>query len=126
MIKIVIAVALTGASIYGQVAVQPPGTTAESANHVLKWNRNFPALVRTRGTHPAVDAIDGTHRAFMMQVSGILPGASQGPVDPAATHELLVLPSLRVTRMALLQAGHLVWGFLQHRPPVPTRTISTK
>jgi hypothetical protein len=124
MIKIVTAIALTCASTYGQVAVQPPSTTAESANRVIEWNRNVLALVRTRGTYPAVDAIDATHDAFILQVSGTLPGASQGAANPAASHELLVSPSLRVTRTALLHAGQFsagprYWNEIIHTGTVP-------
>jgi hypothetical protein len=35
MIKIVISIALTCASLYRQLAVQPPNTSAESADHVI-------------------------------------------------------------------------------------------
>src|SRR5205823_3137831 len=82
--------------------------TFEPANPVIQWNRNLLAIVRTPGAQPgtihatrsfammhaaiydAVNAIDGTHHPYRIQIVGTSPTASQEAATAAAAHEVLV------------------------------------
>jgi membrane-associated phospholipid phosphatase len=117
MIKSVVTLTLISASMQAQVAVQSPNATAASANPVVQWNRNLLAIVRTPGAQPgtihptrsfammhaaiydAVNAIDGTHRPYRIQISGTSPNASQEAAAAAAAHEVLtgLYPTFQAT-----------------------------
>ena len=108
MIKTFITLIFVGVGVQAQVAVQPLSTTVCSANPVVQWNCNLLSILRTPGAQPgtihptrslaimhaaiydAVNAIDGTHRAYLGQIPGISPGASQEAAAAAAAHEVLV------------------------------------
>jgi hypothetical protein len=108
MIKAVVTLTFIGASIQAQVVVPPPSTVTTSENPVVQWNRNLLALVRTPGAqsgsiHPtrsfaimhaaiydAVNAIDGTHHPYRIQISAISPATSQEAAAAAAAHEVLI------------------------------------
>jgi hypothetical protein len=52
MIKAFINVMFVGASLWAQVAVQPPSAAVGSANPVVQWNRNLVSILRTPGAQP--------------------------------------------------------------------------
>jgi hypothetical protein len=123
MIKAFITIMFIGAGVQAQVAVQPPSTTIGSANPVVQWNRNLLSILRTPGAQPgtihptrsfaimhaaiydAVNAIDGTHRAYLIQIPGLSPGASQEAAAAGAAHEVLVAlyPKFQTTLDVQLQ-----------------------
>jgi membrane-associated phospholipid phosphatase len=108
MIKAALTLIFIGASIQAQVAVLPLSTATTSTNPVIQWNRNLLAIVRTPGAQPgtihstrsfaimhgaiydAVNAIDGTHHPYRIQMPGTPPGASQEAAAAAAAHEVLI------------------------------------
>jgi PAP2 superfamily len=89
---------------------QNSGTQASSqpVNAVVQWNRTLLAIVRTTGAQPAtvhptrsfailhaaiydaVNAIDRTHRPYLVRLSGVPRDASQEAAAAAAAHEVLV------------------------------------
>jgi hypothetical protein len=97
--------------------------TPVSTNTVVQWNRNLLAIVRTPGAQPstihptrsfaimhaaiydAVNAIDGTHRPYFVQLQNVTPGASQEAAAVSAAHEVLIslYPNLRTTLDAKFQ-----------------------
>src|ERR1700760_217598 len=95
MIRTVITLLIVAGGIRAQVSVQPSGATGASQNPVVQWNRNLLAIVRTPGVQPAtihptrsfaimhaaiydaVNSIDPTHRAYLVQVQGVSARASQ-------------------------------------------------
>jgi hypothetical protein len=107
MVRRLITFTFLCASLRAQVTGQPTGPAAESANQVVQWNRNLLAIVRTPGAQPgtihstrsfalmhaaiydAVNSIDGTHHAYLVQVQGISPDASQEAAAASAAHEVL-------------------------------------
>lgn len=123
MVKGLITFAFLCASLQAQVTGQPAGPAAESANQVVQWNRNLLAIVRTPGAQPgtihstrsfaimhaaiydAVNAIDGTHHVYMVQVQGVSPDASQEAAAASAAHEVLagLYPKFQATLDTELQ-----------------------
>src|ERR1700756_4791273 len=85
---------------------QNPGP--ESLNVIVQWNRTLLVIVRTPGaqpatTHPtrsfaimhaaiydAVNTIDGTHRPYLVQLTGVSRHASLDAAAAAEAHEVLV------------------------------------
>src|SRR5579864_7962388 len=73
----------------------PGGFSAQSVNPVVQWNRTLLVIVRTPGAQPAtvhstrsfaimhaaiydaVNAIDGTHKPYLAELSGVPRTASQ-------------------------------------------------
>src|SRR5258707_15252386 len=118
MSRLLIAGALVcaGSSIQaGQSYAVPPDdqqsgtqTPSQPVNAVLQWNRTLLAIARTPGAQPgtvhrtrsfailhaamydAVNAIDRTHRPYLVRLSGVAQGASQEAAAAAAAHEVLV------------------------------------
>jgi membrane-associated phospholipid phosphatase len=96
----------------GEPGVSDPqlasAATAASVNPVVQWNRTLLQIVRTPGAQPAtvhptrsfamlhaaiydaVNAIDRTHRPYLVRLSGISRTASQDAAAAAAAHEVLV------------------------------------
>jgi PAP2 superfamily len=86
----------------------PRGPAAQSVNPVLQWNKTLLAIVRTPGAQPAtihptrsfammhaaiydaVNAIDGTHKPYLIRLTGISRHASQDAAAAAAAREVLV------------------------------------
>jgi PAP2 superfamily len=82
--------------------------TTPSVNPVVQWNRTLLEIVRTAGAQPAtvhptrsfamlhaaiydaVNAIDRTHRPYLISLSGVARTASQDAAAAAAAHEVLV------------------------------------
>ncbi|HYR43055.1 MAG TPA: vanadium-dependent haloperoxidase [Terriglobia bacterium] len=88
-----------------QGAIDP---SAQPVNPVVQWNRTLLTIVRTPGAQPptvhptrsfaimhaaiydAVNAIDRTHRPYLVRLSGVPRDASQEAAAAAAAHEVLV------------------------------------
>jgi hypothetical protein len=99
MTKLLTMVTLLCASLAAQT--QP-------VNQVLQWNKTLLTIVRTPGAQPAtihptrsfaimhtaiydaVNAIDGSHKPYLIQLTGVSPIASQDAAASAAAHEVLV------------------------------------
>ncbi len=119
MSKILIVVTLLCASLSAQAtssynaAVDDEHQSSEDpaakpVNPVVQWNRTLLVIVRTPGAQPAsvhatrsfaimhaaiydaVNAIDRTHRPYLVRLSGVSRGASQEAAAAAAAHEVLV------------------------------------
>jgi len=134
MSKILIAVALLCAGLSAQAgstfAASPAGqqqgatgSSSQSVNPVLQWNRTLLVIVRTAGAQPAtihptrsfaimhaaiydaVNAIDRTHRPYLVRLSGVSRDASQEAAAAAAAHDVLVAlyPAFKATLDAALQ-----------------------
>jgi hypothetical protein len=85
-----------------------PDSSSQPVNPVLQWNRTLLVIVRTPGAQPAtvhatrsfaimhaaiydaVNAIDRTHRPYLVRLSGVPRDASQEAAAAAAAHEVLV------------------------------------
>jgi hypothetical protein len=111
-----------GASLDGQQQI-PRGPAAQSSNPVLQWNKTLLVIVRTPGAqsatiHPtrsfaimhaaiydAVNTIDGTHRPYLVRLTGVSRLASQDAAAAAAAHEVLVklYPKFQATLDVQLQ-----------------------
>jgi hypothetical protein len=86
----------------------PQDSSSQQVNPVLQWNRALLVIVRTPGAqsatvHPtrsfaimhaaiydAVNAIDRTHRPYLVRLSGVPRDASQDAAAVAAAHQVLV------------------------------------
>ena len=100
----------------------PAPVMAQSAQPVVQWNRTLLVIVRTPGEQPAtihttrsfaimhaaiydaVNAIDGTHKPYLVGFSAS-PVASQEAAASSAAHEVLVklYPNMQSTLDAQLQ-----------------------
>jgi len=98
-------------------------SSAQPVNPVVQWNRTLLLIVRTPGAQPAtvhptrsfailhaaiydsVNAIDRTHRPYLVRLSGVPRDASQEAAAAAAAHEVLVAlyPAFKTTLDAELQ-----------------------
>ncbi len=98
-------------------------SSAQPVNPVVQWNRTLLLIVRTPGAQPstvhptrsfaimhaaiydAVNAIDRTHRPYLVRLSGVPRDASQEAAAAAAAHEVLVAlyPAFKATLDAQLQ-----------------------
>jgi len=134
MSRIFIAVALLGAALslrsgscYGASAKDehqgPIDSTAQAANPVVQWNRTLLVIVRTPNAQPAtihptrsfaimhaaiydaVNAIDRSHKPYLVRLTGVSRFASLDAAADAAAHEVLVAlyPSFQATLDAQLQ-----------------------
>jgi PAP2 superfamily len=119
MAKLLITLTLLCASLSAQVNQSyaasfedghqiPDASSAQSVNQVLQWNRTLLVIVRTPGAQPAtvhptrsfailhaaiydaVNAIDGTHTPYLVDLSPVSQNASQDAAAAAAAHEVLV------------------------------------
>jgi hypothetical protein len=130
MSKTLIAFALLSASFLGAVCnsygASPQaagGSSTQPVNPVIQWNRNLLEIVRTPGAqsptvHPtrsfaimhaaiydAVNAIDRTHRPYLVRLNGVPRSASQDAAAVAAAHQVLLVlyPAFKTTLHAELQ-----------------------
>ncbi len=98
-------------------------SSVQQVNPVVQWNRTLLAIVRTPGAQPAtvhptrsfailhaaiydaVNAIDRTHRPYLVRLSGVPRDASQEAAAAAAAHEVLVAlyPAFQVAFDTALQ-----------------------
>jgi hypothetical protein len=101
----------------------PQDSSSQPVNPVLQWNRTLLVIVRTPGAQPAtvhptrsfaimhaaiydaVNAIDRTHRPYLVRLSGVPRSASQEAAAAAAAHQVLVslYPAFKTTLDAELQ-----------------------
>jgi hypothetical protein len=106
-----------GALTWGKTAYSAPlndvsqnsgNTAAEPVNVVVQWNRTLLVIVRTPGAQPAtvhptrsfaimhaaiydaVNAIDGTHKPYLVRLTDISKYASQDAAAASAAHDVLV------------------------------------
>jgi hypothetical protein len=130
MSKTLIAFAVLSASFLGPACSSygaSPQTTgsssAQSVNPVVQWNRTLLSVVRTPGAqsptvHPtrsfaimhaaiydAVNAIDRTHRPYLVRLNGVPRSASRDAAAVAAAHQVLVglYPAFKTALDAALQ-----------------------
>jgi hypothetical protein len=130
MTKILTALAMLYAifllPVYSSLAAPPhraAGSSAQPVNSVIQWNRNLLQIVRTPGAqsptvHPtrsfaimhaaiydAVNAIDRTHRPYLVRLNGVPRSASQDAATVAAAHRVLLVlyPPFKITLDAELQ-----------------------
>jgi PAP2 superfamily len=98
-------------------------SSSQPVSPVLQWNRTLLVIVRTPGAQPAtvhptrsfaimhaaiydaVNAIDRTHRPYLVRLSGVPRSASQEAAAAAAAHQVLVAlyPAFKTTLDAELQ-----------------------
>src|SRR6266704_5205565 len=98
-------------------------SAANSVNPVVQWNRTLLVIVRTPGAQPAtvhptrsfailhaaiydaVNAIDRTHRPYVVRLSGVPRDSSQEAAAAAAAHQVLVAlyPGFQASLDAALQ-----------------------
>jgi hypothetical protein len=98
-------------------------SSAQPVNPVVQWNRTLLTIVRTPGAQPptvhptrsfaimhaaiydAVNAIDRTHRPYLVRLSGVPRDASQEAAAAAAAHQVLVAlyPGFQAALDAVLQ-----------------------
>ena len=101
----------------------PGGSSAQSVNPIVQWNRTLLVIVRTPGAQPAtvhstrsfaimhaaiydaVDAIDGTHKPYLVGLSDVPRSASQDAAAATAAHEVLLAlyPAFQTALDAVLQ-----------------------
>lgn len=101
----------------------PGGSSAQSVNPVVEWNRTLLVIVRTPGAQPAtvhptrsfaimhaaiydaVNAIDGTHKTYLVGLFGVPRSASQDAAAAAAAHEVLLAlyPAFQAALDAVLE-----------------------
>ena len=116
---------VTGSSVASTVGEDqnPGGSSAQSANPVVQWNRTLLVIVRTPGAQPAtvhttrsfaimhaaiydaVNVIDSTHKPYLAELSGVPRSASQEAAAAAAAHEVLLAlyPAFQTALDAVLQ-----------------------
>src|ERR1700740_2665603 len=111
-----------GASLDGGQQI-PRGPATQPVNPVVQWNRALLVIVRTPKAQPAtihptrsfaimhaaiydaVNTIDGTHKPYLVRLTGVSPFASQDAAADAAAHAVLVAlyPNFQTTLDAQLQ-----------------------
>src|SRR5258708_18331364 len=95
----------------------------QPVNQVLQWNKTLLAIVRTPGAQPAtihptrsfalmhaaiydaVNAIDESHKPYLVHLTGVSPNASQDAAADQAAYDVLVglYPKLQTTLDTQLQ-----------------------
>jgi hypothetical protein len=101
----------------------PQDPSSQHVDPVLQWNRALLVIVRTPGAQPAtvhptrafaimhaaiydaVNAIDRTHRPYLVRLSGVPQDASQEAAAASAAHEVLIAlyPAFKATLDTQLQ-----------------------
>ena len=115
---------LCGVSPDGQRR-DPGNSASQPVNAVIQWNRTLLVIVRTPGAQPAtihptrsfammhaaiydaVNAIDRTHKPYLIRLSGVPRSASQEAAAAAAAHDVLVAlhPNFQSTLDSQLQTS---------------------
>src|SRR5580693_8992238 len=131
MIKVLLTLSLFCTSLAAQVTSSSTdginqstlGSTDQSLNPVVEWNRALLVIVRTPGAqsptiHPtrsfailhaaiydAVNNIDRTHRPYLVRFEGISRKTSEAAAADAAAHDVLVAlyPAFQTTLDAQLE-----------------------
>ena len=103
----------------------PHPSASQSVNQVVQWNQNLLVIVRTSGAQPAtihpthsfalmhsaiydaVNAIDGSHKPYLVQLTEVSPNASQDAAAAQAAHDVLVnqYPKMQPTLDTQLQTS---------------------
>ena len=96
-----------GASVSDRQQV-PDDSPGQPVNQVVQWNRTLLSIVRTPGAKPAtihptrsfaimhaaiydaVNAIDGSHKPYLVDLIPVSPSASEDAAAAAAAHDVLV------------------------------------
>ena len=111
------------ASAAAEGSHETAATSIESLNPVVQWNRTLLVIVRTPGAQPAtihptrsfammhaaiydaVNAIDRTHKPYLVSLSGVPRSASEEAAAASAAHDILVAlyPKFQSTLDAQLQ-----------------------
>jgi hypothetical protein len=117
------AASLVHAASLAEGAQNTAGASTQSLNPVVQWNRTLLVIVRTPGAQPAtihptrsfammhaaiydaVNAIDRTHKPYLVSLSGVPRSASQEAAAASAAHDVLVAlyPKFQSTLDAQLQ-----------------------
>src|SRR3979490_2184339 len=100
--------ALVCASLFAYSASSYADPAVGSADEVIQWNKTLLTIVRTPGAQPAtvhptrsfaimhaavydaVNAIDATHKPYLVRVEHVSAHASQEAAVAAAAHEALI------------------------------------
>src|SRR6266446_2604983 len=108
MLRFWISLALLCATPLAYGSASSGADSAGSVDEVIQWNRTLLTIVRTPGAQPAtvhptrsfaimhaaiydaVNAIDATHKPYLVRVERISPHASQEAAASAAAHETLI------------------------------------
>jgi hypothetical protein len=95
----------TSLSDEGQVSQD---STTNAVNQVVSWNATLLTIIRTPGAQPAtvhpthsfaimhcaiydaVNAVDGTHKSYLVRLSGVSRSASQDAAAASSAHEVLI------------------------------------
>ena len=123
MQKIAIVIfALCCALLPAQAAFSAP----QADNEVVRWNQTLLEILRTPGAHPptvhptrsfalmhaaiydAVNAIDRTHRPYMVEIPGLAQQASQQAAATTAAHRVLLQLYPKSQAMLDAQSGELL------------------
>jgi len=117
------ALSITGSSSFGASLDDEQNSqhsAGDSVNPVVQWNKTLLIIVRTPGAQPAtvhptrsfaimhaaiydaVNAIDRTHKPYLVRLTGVSRFASQDAAAASAAHEVLV--ALYPTFQAMLDA----------------------
>lgn len=90
-------------------STQSLGAASSTVNPVVAWNRTLLQIVRTKGAQPktvhptrsfaimhaalydAVNAIDQTHKPYLVSLPGVSQNASQDAAAASAAHEVLAM-----------------------------------
>jgi len=103
----------------------PGNSASQPVNAVIQWNRTLLVILRTPGAQPAtihptrsfammhaaiydaVNAIDRTHKPYLIRLSGVPRSASQEAAAAAAAHDVLVAlyPNFQSTLDSQLQTS---------------------
>jgi len=107
MLRFCISLALLCATPLAYGSASAPDS-AGSADEVIQWNKTLLAIVRTPGAQPAtvhstrnfaimhaaiydaVNAIDATHKPYLVRIGHVSPRASQEAAVAAAAHQTLI------------------------------------
>jgi hypothetical protein len=117
MLRSPASLALMCAALFVYSAISYADSAAGSADAVIQWNKTLLTLVRTPGAQPAtvhptrsfaimhaaiydaVNAIDATHKPYLVHIEHVSRQASQDAAVAAAAHETLValFPAFQTT-----------------------------
>src|SRR6202165_4422857 len=108
MLRFWISLALLCATPLAYGSASSGADSAGSVDEVIQWNKTLLTIVRTPGAQPAtvhptrnfaimhaavydaVNAIDATHKPYLVRVEHVSPHASQEAAAAAAAHETLI------------------------------------
>jgi hypothetical protein len=117
MIGFVVLICAMVAATHSNGTFAQASSVATTANPVIEWNRTLLVIVRTRGAQPAtvhptrsyaimhaaiydaVNAIDGAHEPYLVELSRVPASASQDAAASVAAHDVLtaLYPAFQTT-----------------------------